>query len=257
MKRAIFFILMAGVTWVAATAMPARADSGSKLSPDRIDALDERGYFTPGFKAAVHDLVDAKDQLAQVTADKDKLTKELPPLEKQAAQAVAENVALREELSKYDHPEEIDFDTLEARMKDPSAKAGEQIALAQAYVWTYPTSAHLPEVQQYLSQAQKTLADKAQAEKETEASRAAAHAELIQRAQAHDLSLPEWRSLLLGMSQEDLVKIIGHANTTTDDGYWIYSGGWISNPATHQKAGLQLGFNGTRVLTVDEKPAAP
>jgi hypothetical protein len=255
MNRAFFILLLAGVTCLCVTATPVRADA--RLSPDRIDALDERGYFTPGFKAAVHDLVDAKDELAQVTADKDKLTAALPALEKKAAQAEAEAVALRQELAKYDHPEEIDFDALEARMKDPSAKLGEQIALAQAYLWTYPTSAHLSEVQQDLEQAQKTLADQAETEKQSEASRAAARAALVQRAQAHDLSLAEWRSFLIDMSQDDLVKVIGRPTTQTDDGYWIYTGDWATNPATHQKSGLQLGFNGTRVLTVDAKPSTP
>jgi hypothetical protein len=238
MNRTIFLALLAAVACPVLASMPVRADSN--LSPEKLDALDERGYFTPGFKAAVHDLVDAKDQLAEVTAEKDKLTKDLPALEKQSAQAVAETVALRGELARYDHPEDNDFEALESRMKDPSAKVSEQIALAQAYVWTYPTSGHLAEAQQYLAQAQKAVADEAQAEKDSSAARIAAAAKLLAHAQAHDLSLPEWRGFLLGMSQEDLIKNLGRPTTQGDDGYWIYSGDWVTN--------------GTRVLTVDEKP---
>ena len=80
--------------------------------------LDQRGYFTPGFKAAVHDLVNARQALQKASEEQDELAKELPDLQSQAAEAEAKAVALRQELAKYDHPEETDFAALQNRMND-------------------------------------------------------------------------------------------------------------------------------------------
>ena len=140
--------------------------------------VDQLGYFTPGFKAAVHDLVDTKHAMVEANADQKKLTLELPDLQKQAADAEAKVGSLRQELAKYEHPEETDFVALQNKMNDANAKPEEQIALAQAYVWTYPASPHQGDAQQYLQQVRKKLADQRQAEKDAEAARAAARAEL-------------------------------------------------------------------------------
>jgi hypothetical protein len=254
MNRWLDLFLSAGAATLCLATFPGHADG--QLSADRLDALDERGYFAPAFKAAVHDLVDTQHELRQLTDEKAKLNKQLPDLQRQAAEAEAQAVALRQELAKYEHPEENDFTALEGRMNDSSAKPEEQIALAQAYVWTYPASPHEAEAQRYLQQVQKEMADRTQAEKDAEAARVAAHARLVQRAQARDLSLGEWRDFLRGMSQDDLVKVIGRPTSQLGD-YWIYSGDWTTNATTHQKVGLQINFDAGRVLSVDEKPASP
>ncbi len=248
-RTAVFVI--AALTGLALTE-PARSADGH-LSPERLDVLDGLGYFTPAFKSAVHDLVDAKHNLAQAKFDQAELAKELPDLQKQAAEAEATAVALRQELAKYDHPEETDFLALQAKLGDSSATLQDQIAQTQAYIWTYPTSPHQGEAQQYLQQALKTQADLKQADEKAEAARQAAHAALVQRAVAHNLNLNEWRDFLHDMSQDDLVKLLGHPTAQTDD-YWIYSGDWITDPTTHQKVGMEINFNGGRVLNVDEKP---
>ena len=234
---------------------PGRADTG-QLSPERLDVVDKMGYFTPGFKAAVHALVDSKQALEDATAEKAKLTRELPELQNQAMQAEAQAVALRQELAKYEHPDETDFTALQQRMNDSAAKPDEQIALAQAYVWTYPTSPHASDAQQYLQATQKKVADALQAEKDEEAARAAAHAKLVQRALTRDLSLGEWRDFLRDMSGDDLVKLLGRPSAQTQD-YWTYEGGWITDPTTKQKVGMEVNFNAGRVMSVDEKPSPP
>jgi len=236
------------------TSLPGHADTG-QLSPERLDMVDQMGYFTPGFKAAVHDLVGSKHALEQATMDKAKFNQEIPDLQNQAMQADAQAVALRQELAKYEHPDETDFAALQQRMKDPAAKPDEQIALAQAYVWTYPTSPHASEAQQYLQATEKQIADWVQTEKDTAAARAAAHAKLVQRAQARDLSLAEWRDFLRDMSEDDLVKLLGRPTLQTQD-YWTYSGEWITDPTTKQKVGMEVNFNAGRVMSVDEKPPA-
>jgi hypothetical protein len=246
---------MAALAVSGPTSMPAHADSG-QLSPERLNRLDRMGYFTPGFKAAVHDLVDAKHALEQAKVEQIKLAAELPDLQQQATATEANTIALRQELARYEHPEEIDFDALQKQMNDANAKLEDQIALAQAYVWTYPDSPHESEAQQYLQQTQKKLADQRQAEKDAEAARVAAHAKLVQRAQARDLSLNEWRDFLSGMSQEDLVQLLGRPTSQSDD-YWVYEGEWVLNPATNQKVGLAINFNGGRVLSVEEKLPTP
>jgi chromosome segregation ATPase len=246
-------IVAAGAVCLSSTS--GYADSG-QLSPKRLDMVDQMGYFTPGFKAAVHDLVDSKRALEQANDENKKLELELPGLQNQARAAQAKAVALRQELAKYEHPDETDFVALQNQMNDANTKLEDQIALAQAYVWTYPASPHESDAQQYLQQAQKKLSDQAQAKKDAEAARVAAHAKLVQRAQSRDLSVNEWRDYLRDMSQDDLVKVIGRPTSTSGD-YWSYSGPWIVDPTTREKVGIQISFNGGRVLDVYEKPQSP
>lgn len=248
--------LVAAMLALAGTMPPWEQARADQLSPEKLDVLDHRGYFTPQFKAAIHDLVDARQALAKTTAEKKSLDLQLPGLQRQAAETLAEAVALRQELARYDHPEENDFVALQALFNDPAAKPEDEIVLAQAYVWTYPASPHAAEAQQYLQLVQKKLNDRKQAELAAEAARAAAHAKLVARAQAHDLSLPEWRDFLRGMSEDDLVQMLGQPSSK-QDGYWFYTGGWITEPAGRPKIGLQINFEAGRVITVDEKPALP
>jgi len=255
MNRRATLSVAAGLAALGLASLPGHADS-RQLSPERLDMLDQRGYFTPGFKAAVHDLVYTRHALEQTRAEQVKLTLDLPGLQQKMTEAEARIVALRQELAKYEHPDETDFAALQNRMNDAGAKQEEQIALAQAYVWTYPTSPHQSEAQQYLQQMLKKLADQTQAEKDAEAIRAAAHAKLVQRAQAKDLSLKEWRVFLLDMSQDDLVKLLGRPTSQTAD-YWTYSGEWIVDPTTHQKVGMVINFNAGRVLSVSEELHSP
>jgi chromosome segregation ATPase len=253
MNRFVALSVMAGLATLGLT--PAQGQT-KQLSPERLDMLDQLGYFTPGFKAAVHDLVNSKRALEQAKAEKTKLTKDLPDLEKQAAETEAKAIALRQELAKYEHPEETDFVALQKRMNDTSVKPDEQIALAQAYVWTYPASPHESEAEQYLQQLHKKLAEQQQAETDAEVARADARTKLIQRAQTRDLSLGEWRDFLRDMSQDDLVKLLGRP-TSENDNYWTYVGDWIIDPTTKQKVGMEINFNAGRVINVDEKPPSP
>ncbi len=252
MKTFLALLIATGALTLAA--LPGRADV--QLSAEKLDMLDQLGYFTPGFKQEVRDLVESKKALADAGEEKHKLALELPALQQQAAAVQAKADALRRELAKYEHPDETDFTALQAAIKDPKAKLPDQTALAQAYVWTYPASPHVADAQAFLTQAQKTLADAAQAEKDAEAKRAADYAKLVQRAQARDLDLEEWRDFLRNLSQDDLVKLIGRPTAQSPD-YWDYAGGWTTDPITHKKVGLQISFDAARVLNVDELPAQP
>jgi hypothetical protein len=255
MKRRMPLFMATGFVFLT-LGFALRADDTKQLSPERLDELDQLGYFTPAFKQAVRDYVSAKDALKDTKADQAKLELELPGLRQQASESQVKADALRQELAKYEHPEENDFTLLQAKMADHGAKPEEQLALAQAYVWTYPASPHASDAQQDLEQVKKKLADQLQAQKDADAARAAAHADLVRRAKARDLTLPEWRDFLRGMSQTELVNLIGHPTSQIDD-YWIYSGDWSVNPSSKRKAGLQINFDAGRVLTVDEKPASP
>ena len=244
------FLLIAAVA-----AVPARADEAKKLSPENFDAADRAGYFTDSFKQALRDFVASKQLLADTKAEQAKMDQDLPALQKQAAKTQASLVAMRQELAKYEHPEEIDFDMLQARMKDPAAKSDEQLALAQAYVWTFPASPHAVEVQGYLQGVQKKIADQQQAVRDAEAARLAAHEELVRRAQAHDLDLAGWRTLLRDMSQEDLVRLIGHPSQINLDD-WTYAGPLMTD-AMGRKVGLEITLDAGRVINVDAKPSGP
>ncbi len=248
-------LILSGV-WTLALLAPIAAHADRQLSPDLLDQYDRRGYFTPNFKTAIHDYVTAQEALSKAQAEQKKFEHDLPALQKQAADAQAKTVALQQELAIYDHPDETDFTALQAKVHDPTAKPGDVMALAQAYVWTYPASPHEADAQQLLSSWQKKLADQEQAEKDADAAREAAHAELVRRALAHDLSLGEWRDFLRGMSEVDLLKLFGQPTSKQDD-YWFYDGAWIANPASSQATGLQISFEAGRVINVVPKPPNP
>ena len=57
MNRHVALSVVAGLAALCLTSTPGHADS-KQLSPERLDMLDQLGYFTPGFKAAAHDMVD-------------------------------------------------------------------------------------------------------------------------------------------------------------------------------------------------------
>ena len=264
MKRDLALFAVMGMAGFSLVMVPAdalgqsvqRDEPLSQLSPEKLNVLDRRGYFTPAFKAAVHDLVNIQQALDQVKKEQKKLQAALPALQTQSTAAEAKVTSLRQELAKYDHPDELDFVALQNRMKDPKAKPEEQMASAQAYVWAYPTSPHSAEAQQDLQQLQQKLADRQQAEKDAAAARAAARASLMQRAQAKDLKVSEWNDFLRNMSQEEVVKYIGRPQTYGQD-YWLYAGAWSTDPYTGQKVGIVVSFNGTRVNGVSVGPPAP
>lgn len=224
------------------------------LSSGRLDMLDQRGYFTPEFKKAAHDFVNTRRALEQSRVETKKWNDELPELKKESLDDAARVERLREELALYTHPENADFDALQHAMKSPHVAPKERLILAQAFIWSYPTDPRQAEAQEDLQQTQQLIAAQEGSVKQTNAERLAARARLLQRVQARQLSLPEWRSFLQDLSQEDLLKYLGRPETE-DDGYWIYSGNWTTDPATKETVGLRVNFNGTRVLSV--MPEAP
>ena len=247
MKR---LLLVLAIAWCASIA--SRADT-PLFTADELNTFDQYGYLTPAFKTAAREMIDSKQAQRDAQADEVRLKATIPDLEKKAGAEEAKIDGLKKELSLYDHPDETDFTDLQAVMKDAKAKPEDQLALAQAYVWTYPDSPHQTEAQQDLAQAQKKIADAALAQKQSEAAQVAAHAELLQRVAEKKLSLEEWRVFLQDKSQTEVIQYLGHPNDTTDD-YWTYSGAWTTDPTTQLKAGLQLTFNGGRVQNVAPIP---
>jgi chromosome segregation ATPase len=247
MKRRFFILAL-----LAAASLPGHAD-GDPFSTGQLESLDQRGYLTPAFKAAVRELIDAKQAQRDAEAEQGRLKRSIPDLEKQAADEENKVAALQKELSRYTHPDETDFTELQDKMKDAAATPEEQLALAQAYVWTYPASPHAADAQQDLAQVQKKIADQVEARNEADAARQAAQAKLLQRVKAHDLSLEEWRVFLQDKTQTEVTEYLGRPSTADGD-EWTYSGAWTTNPVTHQKMGLHLTFNGGRVLSVSPVP---
>lgn len=248
--------LLLALTLLAAAPLAGRADSSSTLSASQLDALDRRGYLTPSFAAAARALIEAKEEQRNAHHEQDELVNSLPDLQNIAATEEGKVAALKEELSRYEHPDETDMEALRREMKDPAAKPEDQMALAQAYVWTYPASPLEPEAQQYLAQIQKKLADAVQTQKEAAAAQAAAQVKLLQRVKAHDLNLNEWGFFLLNKTQTEVADYLGQPSSS-DDEHWTYAGAWTTDPVTNQKAGLQLTFNGGRVIGVVAVPMTP
>src|SRR6202012_2989771 len=92
MNTRIYLLGIAGaLAWLSPVA--AHADS-KKLSPELINQYDRRGYFTPNFKTALEDMVQAHEALDKALAEQKQFEKDLPALQKQAADAQAKPVAL-------------------------------------------------------------------------------------------------------------------------------------------------------------------
>jgi hypothetical protein len=251
MSRGTFQLLLLFALLPAA----GRGADGAQLSPERLDMLDARGYFTPKFKEAVHALIDAQQELVRVKAEEAKLHAQMPDLQRQAADLQVKLTALQKELALYEHPEDSDYDDLQNALKNPKVPPEERLAKAQAFVWSYPADPRQAEAEQDLRNLQKQIGDEQEAEKEAEAARKAAQAELIRRAQAHDLSLAEWQDFLRDMSQQDLLIYLGRPQGEGAD-FWTYTGAWTTDPLTKSKSGLQIHFNGTRVLAVTTVPTS-
>ncbi len=249
MKRTLLLLALAG-----AASLLSRADDPGPFTASQLEELDHQGYLTPAFASAARELIEARQAQRDGQAEQEQLKESLPALERQAAAEEGKVAELKEELSRYDHPDDADLAALQAVMKNPAATPEEQLALAQAYVWTYPSSPHATEAQQDLEQIQKKQADQIEAQKEADAARAAAQAKLLQRVKARDLSLEEWRAFLQDKTQVEVTGYLGHPNAMTDD-YWTYNGAWTVDPSTNLKAGLQVTFNGGRVLSVAPVPA--
>jgi len=233
-----------------------RADTSlvtTQFSPEHLDLLDKRGYFTPAFKQAVHDLVNAKKDVVNANAAQKKLENELPGVEKQVRDAEDQMNALSKQFDELNHIDESEFVELQKKIGDSSVTLEQQRVLAQAYVWGYPTSPHEAEAQKYLADVQKKIADAAQAVADAKAAKIAAHAGLVQRAITKDLNISEWRDLLLTMSKEEILKFIGEPQGGDSDN-WAYAGGWTENAISHQKVGLVVTFRGGRVINVTEAP---
>ena len=231
----------------------ARADD--TFSASQIAALQRRGWLTPKFQAAARDLITAKEAANDTAAEQANFKAQQPALQQSVAAEDAKVAQLKADLARYDHPDETDFTALQDAMKNTALQPNDQLALAQAYVWTYPAGPHAAEATQDLQQLEKKIADQAQTASNAEAARLAAQAKLLQRVQAHDLDLGGWRAFLQDKTQAEVVQYLGNPTSKQDD-YWIYSGAWTTDPETGQKAGLQLNFNGGRVLTVAPTPGS-
>ena len=100
---------------------------------------------------------------------------------------------LRQELQLYTHPEVADFAALQAALSNPSTPAAKRLALAQAFVWSYPTDPHQALAGEELVKIQKEQADQRQIMNHAAAAQNALAAELLRRAKARELSLREWQ----------------------------------------------------------------
>lgn len=229
----------------------AHADDG--LTPAQIEAMRQKGWITPDFEKASRRLIDAELAAKQAQDDKARLDAQLPVMERKAVEEDGKAGKLKDEINRYAHPDETDFTALQATLKNASAKPEDQMALAQAYVWTYPGGAHTADADKDLQQLQRKIADQAQAAKEADAARTAAQLKLLARVKTHDLTLGEWRAFLQDKSKAEVVQYLGEASYQADD-FWGYGGDWTVDPSTTMKAGLGVTFNGGRVQNVAPLP---
>ena len=244
MNRCAFLLLVG-----ACLTLPSNAHADTTLTASQIEGLEHRGWITPAFEAAAHKLIEAKQTAQQAKADEEKLEQQLPNLQKGVTVEDVKVAQLQAQLARYDHPDENDFTALQGAMKNSAVKPSYRLTLAQAYVWTYPSSPHLDEATRDVQKLQQQIADQLEAAKEADAAQQAAQLKLLQRAKAHNLSLGEWRTFLQDKSQDEVQEVLGDP-ARQDAGGWTYLGNWTVDPATSLKAGLHISFNGGRVQNV-------
>lgn len=244
---------ISGLILAAAILLPGALRADDALSATQIETMRQKGWITPEFEADVRQLVEAQETAQKAKDDEARLEKQVPALQARASDEDAKTAALKAEAERLSHPDETDFAALREAMKNTAAKPEDLMALAQAYVWTYPGGTHTAEVQSDLQQLQKKIADQVQATKDADAARTAAHLKLLARVKAHDLSLGEWRSFLQDKSKAEVQQYLG-APSWQDDEHWVYNGSWTIDPTSNLKAGLQITFNGGRVQNVAPMP---
>ena len=244
---------VAALILAAVVLTPPAARADDVFTPTQIEMMRQKGWITPEFEAAARELIEAQESAQKAKDDQATIEAQLPALQAKANMEDAKAAALKAELSRYAHPDETDFAALQEAMKNSSAKTEDLMALAQAYVWTYPGGAHAAEAEKELQQVQRKIADQAQAVKDADAARTAAQLRVLAGVKAHDLSLGEWRAFLQDKSKAEVQEYLG-APATEDDDYWTYSGSWTVDPASNLRAGLQLTFNGGRVQNVAPVP---
>ena len=93
-------MLVSGVILLSLQPGHAATASDSQLSIEKLKAFDKRGYFTPGFKTVIHDLVDTLKTEKAAKDEERKLALQLPDMQKQAAAAQAKTTAMREEIER-------------------------------------------------------------------------------------------------------------------------------------------------------------
>jgi len=223
------------------------------LTPAQVEAMRERGWITPEFEANARQLVEARETMQKAKDDQARLESQLPALQTRAEESNQRTIALKAELARVSHPDETDFEALQQTMKNPAAKPEDQMAAAQAYVWTYPGGAHTAEAQDFLRQVQKKIADQVQAQKDADAAATTAHLKLLARVKAHNLSLGEWRAFLQDKSKAEVQQYLG-APSWQDDEHWVYNGNWTIDPTSNLKSGIQITYNGGRVQNVAPLP---
>ena len=243
------FVVFAAALFLAPLA--GRADD--LLTPTQIATMERRGWITPEFEAASRELIDAHEAAQKAKDDQASLDAAMPALQQKADAEDRKVAALRAELAREDHPDDTDFSALQDALENPAASLQDQMALAQAFVWTYPGSSHAGEAESDLQKLQKKIADRTQAAQDAAAAQEAAQLKLLVRVKAHDLSLAEWRAFLEDKSRDEVTQYLGAPASRNGD-YWTYSGAWTVDPSTNLKAGLLLLFNGNRVQNVSPVP---
>lgn len=215
----------------------------------RVNELDKIGYFPPSFKKAIHTLIDTQIATQKAQDEASTLSDKIPSLEKQVTDAQAQLDALQKKWDSLSTTQEVQFSQIKSKLNDPKTSADDLVPLLQAFIWSYPNSSHLPEIQASLAQANQKIAQESEADKQATIERIAARQKLLERVATKDLTLDEWQRFLDNMSQFELINYIGHPDEKGSD-YWIYKGNWTVDPTTNLKSGLRIQFNGGRVLSV-------
>jgi hypothetical protein len=215
-----------------------------------VSTAELRGFVPDILIDAVVQNVTTQDRilkLQQLTLDAENAK---PELEKQQSAAEEQTAAIKKQLSDLDHADSAALITLQTQVADPNAKLPVKLAAAHQFIWSFPTSSLLPQANAILADLNKQDADEKQRLADDAKKKQERLDFLTKGAQEHNLLIEDWREFLRNMTQDEVLLYVGAPTKKSMDGNWFYAGSYTIDPATQQRSGLVIFFNGTRVDNV-------
>ncbi len=218
-----------------------------------VEELDKMGFISPDVKKLVESYFDKETELRRLHKEN---TEASSSREEAAAKvkSMEEQVAdLGKKLKGADHPDAVALDALKNAVADTSVSLDDQVAQAQKFLWAFPTSSLLPEGQKIMDMLQGKVTERDQKIADDKRKIAERLAYLTDGAMKHNLRLEEWREFLKDKTQDEVAAAMGNPDSAVSDGNWYYLGPCTLDPASQERAGLVIIFNGTRVQNVSVK----
>ena len=194
----------------------------------------------------------ARQQLAQVTPDRDRAAAAVAEVQDEIDQAKSEQAEVAKQIDEARNSEVYLFSQIvKVHARGDLASAREQFT---EFLNRFPNGAMTGLAKGQLVQIDSELAEQ-EADRKTAAEQAQreaqqAKADLLARAGKGEVTLSEMRRVLIGKSRAEVSALFGPPTETASD-RWGFAQRMIVNPLTNEKSGLAVYFNDGAVQSVD------